>query len=60
MGFGVPGSRFGVQGARFMGPGLGLERETSVVQVYRGTSLITNNPLLGPYRRTILRVLRWA
>ena len=26
----------------------------------RGTSLIRNNPLLGPYSRTIPRVLGWS
>ena len=26
---------------------------------YRGTSLIRNTPLLGPYSKTIPRVLRW-
>ena len=28
--------------------------------VYRGTSLIRNTPLLGPYSRTIPRVLWWS
>ena len=28
--------------------------------MYRGTSLIRNTPLLGPYRRTIPRVLWWS
>jgi len=27
---------------------------------YRGTSLISNTPLLGPYGRTIPRVLWWS
>ena len=27
---------------------------------YRGTSLIRNNRLLGPYRRTMPRVLWWS
>ena len=27
---------------------------------YRGTSLIRNGPLLGPYSRTIPRVLKWS
>ena len=27
---------------------------------YRGDSLIKNTPLLGPYSRTIPRVLRWS
>ena len=27
---------------------------------YRGTSLIINTPLLGPYSRTIPRVLWWS
>jgi len=27
---------------------------------YRGTSLIRNTPLLGPYSRTIPRVLWWS
>ena len=26
---------------------------------YRGTSLIRNSPLLGPYRRTVSRALWW-
>jgi len=26
---------------------------------YRGTSLIRNTPILGPYIRTLLRVLCW-
>ena len=26
----------------------------------RGTSLISNNPLLGPYSRTIPRILLWS
>jgi len=29
-------------------------------QAYRGTSLIRNTPLLGPYSRTIPRVLWWC
>ena len=35
----------------FRGSGVGL---------YRGTSLIRNNPTLGPYSRTIPRVLWWS
>ena len=27
---------------------------------YRGTSLVNNTPLLGPYSRTIPRVLWWS
>ena len=30
------------------------------VQGYRGTSLISNTPLLGPYNRTIPRFLWWS
>ena len=30
------------------------------VWVYRGTSLIRNTPLLGPYGRTLPRVLWWS
>ena len=30
------------------------------MRMYRGTSLIRNTPLLGPYSRTIPRVLWWS
>ena len=32
-------------------------RRLANIQEYRGTSLIRNAPLLGPYRRPLLRVL---
>ena len=66
MGFGVWGLHLWVEGVEEVeqldGPrerrgtlrsGLGLE-------VYRGTSRIGNTPLLGPYGRTIRRVLWWS
>ena len=31
-----------------------------VAGVYRGTSLIRNTPLLGPYSRTMHRVMWWS
>ena len=36
-----------------------LPPETPNAPPYKGTSLIRNTPLLGPYRRTISRVL-WS
>ena len=30
------------------------------VRCYRGTSLITNYPLLGPYSRTVSKVMWWS
>jgi len=35
-------------------------RLRSIGPLYRGTSLIRKTPLLGPYRRTIPRVLWWS
>jgi len=31
-----------------------------LIKVYRGTSLIRKTPLLGPYSRTMPRVLWWS
>ena len=31
----------------------------STAEAYRGTSLIRNSPLLGPYSRTVFRALWW-
>ena len=33
---------------------------TQLVTPYRGTSVIRNTPLLGPYRRTIPSVILWS
>jgi hypothetical protein len=59
--------RFRVEGSGFYdhfeaeGQGGGVEIQWSGlgVGVYKGTSLIRNDPLLGPYRRTMSRAIRW-
>ena len=38
--------------------GVSLDRG-GVKSQYRGTSLIRNNPLLGPYSRTMFRAIWW-
>ena len=41
-------------------PGLLSSQKLSDPIVYRGTSLIRNTPLLGPYSRTIPVVIWWS
>ena len=37
-----------------------VPRVLSQISAYRGTSLMRNTPLLGPFSRTIPRVLWWS
>jgi hypothetical protein len=67
-GFRVQGSGFRVQSSGFrvesppfhppMPGGIGARAAHGIG--YRGTSLIRNTPLLGPYSRTLPRVLWWS
>ena len=36
-----------------------VRMEAGLARQYRGTSLIRNSPLLGPYSRTVPRALWW-
>ena len=63
----VKGSGCRVEGGGRMAAGLGFGVEVGGfrarvwgLRVYRGASLIRKTPLLGPYSRTILRVLWWS
>jgi len=38
----------------------GRQTADTLRTAYRGTSLIKNNPLLGPYSRTMNRALWWS
>ena len=61
--FGVWGSGFGVQGFNFRSSDLpsahGPHGGVANV-VVQDCSLMRNTPLLGPYSRTVLRVLWWS
>ena len=46
--------------ASFSRPSSSSMRHNSPTARYRDTSLIRNTPLLGPYSRTIPRIIRWS
>ena len=74
-GFRVSGFGFRVSDSEFRAPGVGFRVGTARgphglwrvptggvrnASIYMGTSLIRNNPLLGPYSRTMRRAISWS
>ena len=60
LGFRVSGLVYGVQLPTACPPHAAPPLACLGSRVYRGTSLISNTPLLRPYRRTIPRVIWWS
>jgi len=47
-------------GLRVVAKNAGVSNDAMNTENYKGTSIIRNGPLLGPYSRAMLRILWWS